>query len=50
MYTLGGGFHPRDTLPLSLDFGCNTEVVREDPHYLGVHEPRNKDKVYYDTV
>lgn len=50
LYTLGGGFSPKHTLPISFDFGCNSDVVREDPHYLGVKEHRNKDKIYWDMV
>lgn len=50
LYTLGGGFSPKHTLPISFDFGCNSDVVREDPHYLGLKEQRNKDEVYWNMV
>lgn len=50
LYTVGAGFDPATTLPISLDFGCNADAVREQPHYLGRKELRNKDSVYYEMV
>ncbi|EFO61558.1 Malic enzyme [Giardia lamblia P15] len=50
LYSLGGGFAPEHTLPISFDFGCNTDKIREDPHYLGIPEKRNKDDVYYGII
>lgn len=50
LYELGGGFNPENTLPLSFDFGCDTDAIRENPHYLGRLEKRNKDDVYYGMI
>lgn len=50
LYSLGGGFAPEHTLPISFDFGCNTDDIREDPHYLGIPEKRNKDDAYYKII
>ncbi|CAL6019597.1 Malate_dehydrogenase [Hexamita inflata] len=50
LYTLGGGFDPEHTLPISFDFGCNTAEVRDSKFYLGIKEERNKDHVYWDLI
>lgn len=38
MHTAGAGIHPRYTLPITLDVGCNTASVREDPFYVGLRQ------------
>lgn len=50
LYTLGGGINPKETLPISFDFGCNVDEIRENPNYLGLPETRNKDQTYYDLI
>ena len=50
LYSLGGGFAPEHTLPISFDFGCDTDKIRDCPHYLGVPEKRNKDDAYYRII
>lgn len=50
LYVCGGGFDPRHTLPVSFDFGCNTDKIRDNEFYLGIKEPRNKDNVYYEMI
>ncbi|KAH0572401.1 malate dehydrogenase [Spironucleus salmonicida] len=50
LYTLGGGFAPEKTLPISFDFGCNVDEIKNSEHYLGIPEPRNKDAVYYAII
>lgn len=42
LYTLGGGFKPEHTLPISFDFGCGVDAIKT-PNYLGRNEPRIKD-------
>ena len=50
VYTAAAGFHPDRTLPILLDTGCNTESIRESPHYLGCKHPRIPDSEYYPLV
>ena len=50
LYTLGGGFDPSKTLPISFDFGCNVEEIREAKDYLGRKEERCKDDKYYSII
>lgn len=50
LYTLGGGFNPEHTLPISFDFGCNVPDIRNDPLYLGRCEERNKNDDYYNII
>ena len=40
LYVVGGGIHPRRTLPALLDLGTNNRALREDPLYLGRRVPR----------
>lgn len=50
LYTLGGGFAPEHTLPISFDFGCDIAEIRDNPFYLGIPEPRKKDETYYNLI
>lgn len=38
VHTAGAGIHPRYTLPITLDVGCNTASVREAPFYVGLRQ------------
>jgi malate dehydrogenase (oxaloacetate-decarboxylating) len=46
----GGGFHPRNVLPIALDVGTNNQKLIEDPDYHGVRAPRLEGKEYYEFV
>lgn len=50
LYTLGGGFNPEHTLPISFDFGADVDEIRNNQFYLGRKEKRNKDEVYYKMI
>lgn len=50
LYSLGGGFAPEQTLPISFDFGCDVPEIRDNQFYLGLREPRNKDADYYNLI
>lgn len=38
MHTAAAGIHPRHMLPITLDVGCNTKAVRQDPFYVGLDQ------------
>ncbi len=38
VHTTAGGIHPRYTLPITLDVGCNRKSIREDPFYIGLRQ------------
>lgn len=38
MHTAGGGIHPKYILPITLDVGCNTQSIQEDPFYVGLQQ------------
>ena len=46
LYTACAGLHPDQCLPVTLDVGCDDEALRQDPHYLGLRQPRLKDEDY----
>ncbi|BDA40585.1 NADP-dependent malic enzyme [Coccomyxa sp. Obi] len=50
VHTAGAGIHPRYTLPITLDVGCNTASVREDPFYVGLRQERVRGQKYDDFI
>ena len=50
LYTVGGGLSPYQSLPINLDVGTNREELLDDPHYLGIRQPRLMDEAYFDLV
>ncbi len=50
LYTAGAGIHPRQTLPVSLDFGTDNEALLGDDQYLGWPHPRLRGQQYYALV
>ncbi|GIQ85462.1 malic oxidoreductase [Kipferlia bialata] len=50
LYTLGGGFAPEHTLPISFDFGCDKPEIRSSPYYLGLKEERNKGEDFCNLI
>lgn len=50
LYIAAAGFHPQRALPLTLDMGCNTPAIVNDPVYLGTRRPRPSDEDFYEFV
>jgi hypothetical protein len=50
VHTAGGGVPPRLILPVTLDVGCETPAVRDDPLYLGLCQRRLRGPAYDDLV
>lgn len=50
LYSACGGIDPAKCLPVTLDVGCNTPKIREDPDYIGIREPRVKGAEYAEFV
>jgi malic enzyme len=50
LYTAGAGFHPSESLPVSLDFGTDNEQLLGDEQYLGWPQPRLRGEPYYALV
>jgi malic enzyme len=50
LYVVASGFHPRRTLPITLDTGTNNGELRESPFYLGERKPRLGDEDYFSFV
>lgn len=50
LYTACAGVHPNKTLPILIDVGTNRKQFHNNPHYLGLGEPRITGKEYDDLV
>lgn len=50
LYSLFGGIHPRNTLPVILDVGTDNEELQQHPLYLGYKRPRVRGKDYDDFI
>lgn len=50
LYTLIGGIHPSQTLPIVLDVGTNNPERLRDPEYLGWRHERIGGQAYFDFV
>lgn len=46
IYSAAGGIPPEKCLPITLDVGCNTSAVRDDPHYIGLKQSRVRGDEY----
>lgn len=46
LYTVAGGIHPADTLPVSLDVGTDNQALLADPLYLGCRHARLRGAEY----
>lgn len=46
LYSACGGVDPARCLPVTLDVGCNTASVREDPNYIGLDIDRVRGEQY----
>ncbi|KAJ3114546.1 hypothetical protein HDU96_001965 [Phlyctochytrium bullatum] len=50
LYIAAAGFDPSRTLPVTLDLGCNTDAIRDDPFYLGTRMRRPDDGAFFGFV
>lgn len=50
LYSACGGISPANTLPITLDVGCDNEELIEDPMYMGKRSPRVRGEAYFDFV
>ena len=50
LYSLAGGIHPADCLPISLDVGTDNGDLLKDPLYVGWRQPRLRGDEYWSFV
>jgi len=50
LYSACGGVHPNNCLPITLDVGCNTPSIRDDPEYGGLRRARVRGAEYDDFI
>ena len=50
MYTATAGVKPSQILPVTLDVGCDTDAIREDPLYIGLPQRRVRGDAYDELV
>ncbi len=50
LYTAGGGVSPFHTMPVNLDVGTDRKELLDDPHYLGIQQPRLRGEKYFELI
>ena len=50
LYTAGAGIHPKQTLPVTLDVGTDSQTLLDDEFYLGWRHPRLRGAEYDELV
>ncbi|KAL4857038.1 NAD-dependent malic enzyme 2 [Chlorella vulgaris] len=50
LYVAAGGFHPGRVLPCVIDVGTNNELLRNEPWYMGLKQPRLRGDAYYEVI
>jgi len=50
LYSGIGGVDPHHTLPITLDVGCNTPAIRNDPYYMGLDMDRVRGPGYDEFI
>ncbi|MDQ8183703.1 NAD-dependent malic enzyme [Pelagicoccus sp. SDUM812005] len=50
LYSACGGISPANTLPITLDVGCDNEALVNDPMYMGKRSPRIRGEAYFEFV
>ena len=50
VYTATAGVKPSQILPVTLDVGCDTDSIREDPLYIGLPQRRVRGDAYDELV
>ncbi|EFN53662.1 hypothetical protein CHLNCDRAFT_136414 [Chlorella variabilis] len=50
LYVGAGGFNPGRVLPCVIDVGTNNELLRNEPWYMGLKQPRLHGDSYYEII